>query len=253
MKTIRILAIGNSFSQDAAKFFSQTAKAAGVDVEITTLYIGGCPLERHWYNIETGEAAYQHELNGVITDRRISIPEAVKEENWDYIVTQQASHDSGWIESYEPFLGLITDYLRREAPNAKLMLQETWAYEPDSPHFNFMRYNRDQKLMYRKLHENYYAMAEKYGYDVIPCGTVIQKIREDENSPFNREKGGISICRDGFHMGWVYGRYLLACVWTRKLFGVSLKDNGFVPSRHGLEPADEKLLNAIRGYVDELI
>jgi len=253
MKTIKILEIGNSFAQDAAKFLSQTAKAAGVDVEITTLYIGGCPLERHWHNIETGEAAYQHELNGVITDRKISIPEALKEEEWDYIVTQQASHDSGWIESYEPFMGLLTEYLHKEVPNAKLMLQETWAYEPDSPHFNFMRYSRDQKLMYSKLHANYTAMAEKYGWGIIPCGTVIQKIREDENSPFNREKGGISICRDGFHMGWLYGRYLLACVWTRTLFGASMKENAFVPSRHGLEAAEPRLLDAIRSYVDELI
>lgn len=253
MKTTKILMIGNSFSQDTAKFLSQTAQASGADVMVTTLYIGGCPLERHWHNIETGEAAYQHELNGIITDRRISIPEAVHEEDWDYIVTQQASHDSGWIESYEPFLGLITEYLRKEAPNAKLLLQETWAYEPDSPHFNFMRYNRDQKLMYRKLDSCYRSMAEKYGWTLIPSGTIIQKIREADGSPFNREQGGISICRDGFHMGWVYGRYLLACIWTRILFGVSLKENTFVPSRHGLEAADESILAAIRGYVDELI
>ena len=253
MKTTKVLAIGNSFSEDGVKFLAQVAGAVGMDVKVVTLYIGGCPLERHWSNIETGEAAYQYEHNGVITERRTSIEEVLKEEKWDYIVTQQASHDSGWIESYEPFMGLIVEYLRREAPNTKLMLQETWAYEPDSTHANFMRYNRDQKLMYQKLHANYHAMAEKYDLKIIPSGTIIQKLREDENSPFNREKGGISICRDGFHMGWVYGRYLLACVWARTLFGISLKENTFVPSSYYQLEVDSEILETIRSYVDELI
>ena len=253
MKTIKILEIGNSFAQDATRFLVQTAKASGADVMVVTLYIGGCSLERHWSNVESGDRAYQYEKNGVITERKITLQDALHEEEWDYIVTQQASHDSGWIESYEPFLGLLTEYLHKEVPSAKLMLQETWAYEPDSPHANFMRYSRDQKLMYQQLHANYHAMAQKYGWGIIPCGTVIQKIREDENSPFNRDKGGISICRDGFHMSWLYGRYLLACVWVKTLFGASMTENTFVPSMPGLVPADETLVKAIRRYVDELI
>ena len=51
-KMKKILAIGNSFSEDAARYLHQTAKAAGVDTKVVNLFIGGCPLERHWKNIE---------------------------------------------------------------------------------------------------------------------------------------------------------------------------------------------------------
>ena len=44
---MKILAIGNSFSEDASAYIHQMAESAGYDVQIVNLYIGGCPLERH--------------------------------------------------------------------------------------------------------------------------------------------------------------------------------------------------------------
>ncbi|HJC57646.1 MAG TPA: DUF4886 domain-containing protein [Candidatus Eisenbergiella intestinipullorum] len=248
-----ILAIGNSFSEDATKYLHQMAKAAGIETKVVNLYIGGCPLERHWRNIETGEAAYQYQLNGRPTERQISIPEALQEEKWDYIVTQQASHDSGWMDTYEPFLGLLVDYLKERAPQAEILLQETWAYEIDSPHANFMRYHRDQKEMYERLKKCYSAMAEKYGLRLIPSGDVIQKARQQE--PFRVEEGGLSLCRDGFHMSIPCGRYLLACVWTKTLFSVRLPEdprvleNGEEEAKEAAEK--EALLRRIRQIVEE--
>ena len=107
-----ILAIGNSFSEDATRYLHQMAEAVGIETKVVNLFIGGCPLERHWQNIETKEAAYQYQLNGKATERMISIDEALREEEWDYIVTQQASHDSWWMDTYEPFLGLILEHIR---------------------------------------------------------------------------------------------------------------------------------------------
>ena len=73
-----ILAIGNSFSEDAARYLHQMAEAAGIETKVVNLYIGGCPLERHWQNIETGEAAYQYQLNGKATERMVSIDEVLR-------------------------------------------------------------------------------------------------------------------------------------------------------------------------------
>lgn len=47
MSQIKILAIGNSFSQDATQFIHDIAKADGVDTKVVNLYIGGCSLQRH--------------------------------------------------------------------------------------------------------------------------------------------------------------------------------------------------------------
>ena len=100
---------------------------------------------------------------------------------------------------------MVAEYIKKEAPWAKFMLQETWAYEVDSKHDCFARYHRDQDEMYQKLRANYYKEAQKYGLDLIPCGDVIQTLRKEKE--FNVREGGISLCRDGFHMNYLYGRY----------------------------------------------
>ena len=77
MNTLKILAIGNSFSEDATRYLHQLANAAGIKTQIVNLYIGGCPLERHWKNIENDEKAYGYQLNGIATERRVSIDEVL--------------------------------------------------------------------------------------------------------------------------------------------------------------------------------
>lgn len=246
---MKVLAVGNSFSQDATAYLHQTAQAQGIPLEVVNLYIGGCSLERHWKNMETGEAAYEHQLNGKATGRMASIQEMLDEGGWDAIVTQQASHDSGWLDTYEPFLTLIMDEWRRHAPQARLLLQETWAYERNSDHGAFMRYHRDQQEMYERLRANYTAMAQKHGLELIPCGDVVQRVRA--LPPFRVQTGGRSLCRDGFHMSYGYGRYLLACTWTRKLCGVSVADNSFLPVSE--EPVEAETLRLVRKTVDETL
>ena len=249
MNTLKILAIGNSFSEDATRYLHQLANAAGVQTKIVNLFIGGCPLERHWKNIENDEKAYAYQLNGIATERRVSIDEVLMEEDWDVITTQQASPDSGWMNSYEPFLGLMVAHLKEKAPNAKLYMQETWAYEIDSAHGSFMRYNRNQQEMYDKLHDCYTQMAAKYNLELIPSGSVIQKVRTLPE--FHVQDGGLSLCRDGFHMSFDYGRYLLACIWLKKLTGIAVKDITYIPESPVLKAAPEtNLLGILREAVD---
>ena len=90
-------------------------------------------------------------------------------------------------------------------------------------------------------------MAQKYDLIRIPCGEVIQHLRTLE--PWNGKR---SICRDGFHMDWIYGRYALACTWARKLAGVPATGNPFIPEREG-ERAEEALLRVIQGIVDDMV
>lgn len=249
MKTLKILAIGNSFSSDATRYLHQLADATGIPTKIVNLYIGGCPLERHWKNIETAETEYIYQLNGISTERKVSIDEILSEEDWDIITTQQASRDSGWINSYEPFLGLIVAHIKEKAPNAKLYLHETWAYEITCTLDAFMRYKRDQQEMYEKLHNCYTHMAAKYDLEMIPSGSIIQKVRTLPE--FCVTEGGLSLCRDGFHMSFDYGRYLLACVWLKKFTGISLKNISYIPEAPVLTSIpDEKLLTILREVAD---
>ena len=243
-----ILAIGNSFSRDATAYLHDVCESLGIQVHVVNLYIGGCPLERHWNNVEKNERAYQYHENGVVTDRYVSIADVLHEKPWDYIVTQQSSHDSGWLDTYEPFTGLLLEYLKKEVPAAQILMQQTWAYEIDSDHGCFIRYNRDQQEMYRRSRENYHAIADKYGFPLIPCGDVIQNIRK--HPEFDVAKGGRSICRDGFHMHYLYGRYALACTWAKSLLGADISKCTFIPKCcDTTETADPRLLALIREEV----
>ena len=250
MKTASVLAIGNSFSRDATAYLHDVCESMGIPVFAVNLYIGGCSLERHWSNIERDERAYQYQENGIVTDRYVSISEALHSRSWDFIVTQQASHDSGWPDTYEPFAGLLFGYLKKEAPDARICLQQTWAYEADSVHSGFIRYNRDQREMYERSRAAYRAIADKYGIPLIPCGDVIQKIRK--HPEFDPAKGGKSICRDGFHMHYLYGRYALACTWAKALLQAPVRDCAFLPRcRETEETPDPRLLSIIREEVSD--
>ncbi len=248
---LRILAIGNSFSEDSVYYLHQILSDAGIENQVINLYIGGCPLERHWKNIERNARDYQYQVNGVRTDRYVSIQDVLKETTWDVIVTHQSSHDSGWMDTYEPFLGNLIAYLKKQAPGAKLFLNKTWAYEKTSSHEHFGRYNRSQQEMYTRLSRAYAAMAEKYELPLIPSGDLIQKLRETE---YFNDTGKYSICRDGYHMHYLYGRYALGCMWAKAIAGVSLKANGFVPETIYVpyEGADMNIINMIKEMADSM-
>lgn len=249
---IRVLAIGNSFSQDATHYLHQIAAADRTDMEVVNLYIGGCSLERHWRNIVTGAADYLYELNGHSQERYVSVQEALAEEAWDVIVTQQASHDSGWPDSYEPFLGNMAAYVRGQCPAARLLMQKTWAYEPDSTHDCFARYHNSQKEMFDRLNSAYQKASERVGIPLIPCGDVIQALRCEK--PFQYGTGGLSLCRDGFHMSYVYGRYAVAAAWYGTITGRKLAGNSYVPQTSMTEEkATENLLKLIQNTVDEIV
>ncbi len=250
---LKILAVGNSFSQDATYYLHQIAAADNIDIKAVNLYIGGCSLERHWKNIQNEAEEYLLEENGLSTEKYVSVQQALKLEAWDYVVTQQASHDSGIIETYHPYLEYITEYIKRKLPRAEPLLHETWAYETDSLHPDFVKYHQSQHEMYEKLSKAYRSTAKQVGIRLIPCGDVIQELRKKE--PFIYGHGGMSICRDGFHMNVIYGRYLLAAVWYKTLTGNSVCNNTYIPCT-SLAPnavCDEKVLQVIKETVDAMI
>ena len=101
---MNILAIGNSFSQDATRYLHRIARSDGFDLKVTNLYIGGCSLERHFRNMLSEDKAYGLESNGEITGFFVSLKEALLNRNWDYITIQQASHFSPDYNTYHPVM-----------------------------------------------------------------------------------------------------------------------------------------------------
>ena len=51
-KNLKVLMIGNSFSICLLQQFPQVAKSMGVQLDLCSMFIGGCSFERHWQNVE---------------------------------------------------------------------------------------------------------------------------------------------------------------------------------------------------------
>ena len=225
---MKILSIGNSFSQDAQRYFANFAKAAGDEIETHNLYIGGCPLVKHWNNYVADEKAYSHEVNGVSTGDMISISEALSLRDWDYITLQQVSHHAGLPETFEPYLGNLITVIRTVCPNAQIAFHETWEYEYCSEHGGFPIYDKNCDKMCEAIKSACHAAAKEYDLLLIPSGEVIHEVKKTPE--FDSEHGGQSLYRDAFHMHLVYGRYLLACIWYKTLLKKSPVGCSFLPT-----------------------
>ncbi len=241
---MKVLSIGNSFSTDAHKWLHKLAEINGINIETANLFIGGCSLETHWKNFTENSADYSLELNGNEGEKMISIPKAFNMDKWDVITLQQASHFSGIEETYEPYLSSLSEEVRKVQPQAKLYFHQTWAYEADSLHPGFANYNHSQQEMFKKIVSASKNAAKSINAGLIPTGSVIQKIRETVPE-FNYQNGGISLCRDGSHLSFDYGRFAAAAVWIHSLTGKKIKCDAF-------EEFDTALLNKILEVINNI-
>ena len=242
---MKLLSIGNSFSQDAHRWLHWLAAENGVEIEAVNLFIGGCSLQTHWENAVADHAFYELERNGGAAERMISIGEALQMETWDVITLQQVSSRSGLADTYVPYLKSLADMVRRLQPQAKLYFHQTWAYECDSTHPGFSNYNREQQRMYGQIVETAKWAAASIDAELIPVGTLIQRLRETVPA-FDYGHGGKSLCRDGFHLTLDYGRYAAAAAWLAVLSGKPV-------TAGDLPDADSAVLAAIRRTVNQLL
>lgn len=243
---MKLLSIGNSFSQDAHKWLSQVAKSTGNEILAANLYIGGCSLETHWQRFLDESPDYDLEINGEFL-QKISLTDALMMEDWDVITFQQVSHLSGDYTTYQPFLTDLYEGVKKYCKDAAYYIHKTWAYETDSSHPGFLKYNNNQQQMYNDLTYAYKEAAESIEADMIPVGDVIQRLRETV-AEFDYSNGGTSLNRDGFHLSMDYGRYCAAVTWLGFLFGEDVRKVTFIPQNDG-KKADERLLEIINNTV----
>ena len=243
---LKILMIGNSFSVQMVEHLPPVAKDLGLKADVCSLYIGGCPLSKHWKNVcapTSTPYSVTRSIDGQLQKEfRGNIPDVLKSEKWDVVTLQQASHESWKSASYHPFGDDLVKYVREHAPQAKIVVHETWSYTPWDRRFKDWKI--DQNEMYAKLHAAYGDFAKGYGFDVIPTGTAVQLVRQElpvkyaENSlggdvvgscSFVQEDGKWTPKGDVFHMG-PDGNYLQALVWTAKLFGADVAKCTYKPA-----------------------
>lgn len=265
MRTVRLLTIGNSFAENALTYLREIAASSGqVELDVGRANLGGCSLEKHW-NLSTyteREPAFKPYLLGNASDGRpcrVTLQEALAAKPWDYVTLQQVSWRSPRRESYQPHLGLLHGLVRRLAPQAELLLHQTWAYRSDS---GYLPANGlTQEGMLARIRENYRHYGASLNCRVIPSGEAVQRARGGEGRAFvwpdpvfdyqNGRAPALPNQAHSLEVGWHWaitdtpegipelrndpnhlnaqGCYLIGCVWFECLTGLSIHDTSFVP------------------------
>ena len=218
---LRILAIGNSFSDDGMEHLPALLADLGIkQVELARLYVGGCTLERHMQFFDKQQSAYTFytskagENKWVKHAEKRSIQSALAMGEWDIITMQQASGFSGQYETIKPHLARLIDVVRKAQPRAHLAWHITWSYSTESKHQHFPHYDNSQPKMDAAIMQA--VMQIKSDFDCfdyfIPSGTAIRMLRL---SPVNNAPKDFT--RDGYHLDYGAGRYAAACTWYETL------------------------------------
>ena len=227
---IKVLAIGNSFSEDAVEFYlHDLLKEKKQDILIANAMIPACNLSTHINNLQNNLPFYSYRKINIFGEKKTienqTLSTIINNEEWDYISFQQASPESGLVETFVTNLPSLYNqtYAINLNKNTKYLLHETWAYAPTSNHPGFVNYNRNQITMYNGIINSYMkAMKMIPATKIIPSGTAIQNARTSTL--------GNDLTRDGFHLNLTIGRYIVAGAWYEGLTGRSIFRNNYLPS-----------------------
>ena len=183
---------------------------------------------------------------------------------------QQLSAQSTDVTNYRPYAKQLRDYIKKHAPQAEVLIHQTWAYRADGDFDRAFpdRPSYDQVAMYRDLDMAYHTIAKELGVRLIPVGPAFQLSREirpfvpdrrtarETLAPPHLPKDKNSLCvgwnwrkseppalrRDTHHAG-IQGEYLAAAVWFEFLTGLN-------PHREGIRAGD--LTNEDAEFLSEI-
>lgn len=225
--TLKILGIGNSYTQDSMWMLGAIYKAEkNQDVILGIAYEGGCPLEDHvrFYNDNNPCYTlnyYDPALGKWVSTKDMTLAEIINAEDWDLVSMQQSSGKSGVESSYNEDIDTIQGFVTSGLGYTPTFFWNmTWAYPTDVPddadniwaYKNY--YNRDQEYMYRMITQavqNKIVPNDTFRW-IMPTGTAIQNAKSTYLSDSE-------LYRDTTHLN-DYTRLLAGYVWFSRLEGV---------------------------------
>ena len=238
--TLKVLAIGNSFSCDAVEqeLYGLLAGAGVQNIIIGDMYIGGCPLSKHAANAKADAAAYSYRkiVNGTLTKTAdVKLSTALKDEQWDFISVQEGAGFHGYYNrsyktfthSMEPDLTDLISYLNSNSANKdfKLIFHSCWAAKTGYTGVKFSYYDYDQTLMYNMICEATKEVVAAHKDDIDIVMNSMDAVQNARTSFI-----GDNMNRDGWHLNYTTGRYTVSCLWCEKLLGRSVVGNTYHPS-----------------------
>ncbi len=271
---IKILAIGNSYSNNSTEYISAIAESMGLDITAASLYQAGCPLKRHveyyeayetlgkdgYYSSDNKSKYEALYVDGAKVSGNASIQEAIAYTDWDYITIQQMPDYCDDITSYwteeNPYITKLYGYVLEElAANnntkCEILLHQGWSFSHAMSIDNAYNY-------YPVDYENTNEFFKAIEATVVEAADILKTKMELNAAPEIVLSGkAMQLAKDqfGFADTWgdelsLYadsishlsplGRYLVGCVWIETFAakaGLSITDTRtatYVPTDLGV-------------------
>ena len=207
---VKILSIGNSFSNDAQHYLAKICESAGKPVILGNATIGGCTLKRHWLNASTNGVSYSYKRQPK------TLAQMLEAEEWQFVTIQQASWFSQNPDTYEPYGTKLIAFIKEHAPQAEIVLHETWAYRGDESRIR--KAGLTPYEMFAKVDAAYKKFAKAHNLRIIPSGPAFKTAWDHR--------------KDGYHAN-AFGQYLIGLVWANTLLDIAPQDVPYVPKEVG--------------------
>ncbi|MCQ2184236.1 MAG: DUF4886 domain-containing protein [Bacteroidales bacterium] len=241
---LRILFIGNSFTDDAVKHLPGLICAAGLSDKITMahMYYGGRIMEEYndWskadYTLNKFEAG---DTGWTAHSSTVSISDVAMCGRWDIITMQEHTGNwHGWVWNADEkacFDGMFDKLGKTQLTKPKYWYIFSQAYymmnKIGAGSRSYMTWPLEntkpaQLTMYGVIAQFARTVMEKCPFDgILATGTMLQNLRTSEVSNV------MDLTRDGYHMDYGITRYGAACLLFESLitpkFGVKLDDNTY--------------------------
>lgn len=261
-KSMKVLTLGNSFSENAHRYLIHIMKEQGMeDVVFGNLVASGCDLSQHLSNAKNDTKKYIYykftledneyvpaepeNKKGQSTQSRFSVNRALEDEEWDIVILQQVSGKSGVASTYGTTLESLVSHIKNYvSEDCKFGWHMTWAYQSGASHSDFSRYGNDQKQMYGAITaavQEQIVPNDTFDF-IIPTGTAIQNAR----TTLFRD----ALTQDGYHLN-ERGCYIIGYTWYSVLTGDPIDELKFNPDELSLSDAYleatlESVQNAIK-------
>ena len=255
---IKVLAIGNSFSQDSISKLKEIAAADGIKITSYNAYLAGRTLKGH-YDAWGSDTTYRVQPEGTHTDTYKTLQEFAEMEDWDYVMLQGTTHyaeyDAGlWnvnAANTRNYWTTLKNGIEELAPNAKRLVNATWAPINElSGRVNdgmFASGTPDSRGAYlTALLPNEQIGAEIYstetradgGKEYIPVAVAVdylvrhyrfpEYVGELEDSEYDNSSATRAVYRDKTcHLTDNVGRVLAGLVWYEMITGIPATQNKY--------------------------
>lgn len=225
---LKVLDIGNSYTEDATAYLPYLVDKLGVDVDDVCLYkaiLSGASYKL-WYEVYHDLNYNPYEVSKVFGNLEVNVTEGtgaaydgslfrklLKEESWDVVIIHQlgryaTNYEEWWSRSaggyLKELLAIINDY-QPDCTIGFLLVHSPMAdYPTNEEHSSVARWEHIANATQLFVQNSRINI-------LIPYGTAIQNLR---TTALNND---LDLTRDGAHLGLGLARYTASCCYYEAL------------------------------------